>query len=219
VKLPTAEPFLRDRIFWVRYLRLGVNFRGCDSLLADERKLSGTEFGGVRIEFPFPQEFGLTLTLSEYQHRLELIHPSLSEPALLGWMDFQQMSDVFRREEFETLIGCLATHNNSGREPWMNRILLGLYVAPLREYEEEYPSMLRDAVSASGLFTATEAAWVEAYTRTVTRRDFQWRWGKRGWMAFGEDAYSLRSRGNREFPFALLREFFGVIEGTDSAER
>jgi hypothetical protein len=211
--LPSAgEPFLRDRSFWVRYLQASVDFRGCDSLARDGRRVHGPNLGEVRVAFAFPQGFGLTLTLYRSDHRLELTHSSLSSPALLGWMDCHQMSDVFRREEFEALTGHLDACTDSGREPWMFRLLLGFYVSPLCEYAGWYLPMLRATVANSGLFTAEEAAWVESYTRTVLRGDFQWVLDRRrGWVARGEDAYSLRSRGNRAFPFALVREFFSAV--------
>ena len=94
----------------------------------------------------------------------------------------------------------------------MARLLLGFYVSPLREYADWYPPMLRAAVSDSGLFTAEEAGWVEAYTRTVLRGDFLWVPDRRdGWVARGEDAYSLRTSGNREFPFPLVRELLNAV--------
>ncbi len=208
----TPEPFLRDRLFWVRYLKAGVSFRGCESLDRDGRQLHGPDLPAVRVAFEFPQGLGLIVVLHGSTHRLELTHSSLSLPALLGWMDCQHMSDVFQREEFEALVRHLDARADPGREPWMARLLLGFYVSPLREYEGWYPPMLRAAVSESGLFTAEEAAWVEAYTRTVLRGDFLW-WldRRRGWVARGEDAYSLRTRGNREFPFSLVRELLGAV--------
>jgi hypothetical protein len=167
----------------------------------------------VRVAFEFPQRFGLAVVVdgSSY-HRLELTHPSLPVPAVLGWMDCQHMSDVFRREEFEALAQHLDAQADPGREPWMARLLLGFYVSPLREYDGWYAPMLGAAVSTSGLFTADEAGWVESYTRTVTRGDFLWVLDRRrGWVARGEDAYSLRTRGNRDFPFALVRELLNAV--------
>src|SRR5262245_2834116 len=134
-----GEPFLRDRLFWVRYLQAGVDFRGCASLARDGQRVSGSDLEEVRVAFAFPQGFGLTLTLYRSEHRLELIHLSLPSPALLGWMDCRQMSDLFQRDEFEVLTGHLETRADSGREPWMSRLLLGFYVSPLREDAAWYP--------------------------------------------------------------------------------
>src|SRR5262249_33314809 len=135
----TRESFLRERLFWVRFLRAGVDFRGCDSLAVDGRQLSDDDRKEVEVAFAFPQGFGLTVTVAHWSHWLELTHPSLAAPALLGWMDCQHMSDVFQREEFEGLVRHLDGRADLGREPWMCRLLLGFYVSPLREYESWYP--------------------------------------------------------------------------------
>lgn len=205
----TPEPFLRDRMFWVRYLQAGVNFRGCESLARDVRRVSGPD---LDVALTFPRGFGLTLTLGGSGHRLLLTRSSLPAPALVGWMDCQHMSDLLRREEFEALVRHLDARADSDRVPWMSRLLLGFYVGPLREYADWYPSMLRAAVSDSGLFAAEEAEWVESYTHTILRLDFYWSLDRRqGWVARGDEAYSLRSRGDQEFPFALVRELFSSV--------
>jgi hypothetical protein len=208
----SPEGFLRDRAFWVRYLQAGVNFRGCESLARDGRRVYGPDLPDIDVGFAFPRGFGLTLALGGSSHQLLLTHPSLPAPALVGWMDCQHMSDLLRREEFEALVRHLDAQADPGREPWMVRLLLGFYVGPLREDADWYPPMLRAAVSDSGLFTAEEAAWVETYTQTILRLDFYWSLDRRrGWVARGDEAYSLRSRGNREFPFALVRELFSAV--------
>jgi hypothetical protein len=214
------EPFLRDRQFWVRYLKAGVDFRGCDSLLREGRELYGPRLADVSVRFEFPQGFVLTLTLCGSGHWLELTHPSLAAPAQLGWMDCQQMSDLLQREEFEALVRHLDERADPGREPWMARLLFGFYVSPLREYADWYPSMLRAAVADSGQFSTEEAAWVESYTRTILRGDFLWSLDReRGWVARGEDAYSLRTRANKEFPFALVRELLSAVEAEEQERR
>jgi hypothetical protein len=127
-------------------------------------------------------------------------------------MDCQQMADVFRQEEFTALVRHLESGGDPGRRPWMVRLLLGFYVSPLRAYAVWHPPMLRAAVAESGLFTAEEAAWVESYTRTILRGDFLWELDPgRGWVADGEDAYSLRNRWNPDFPFVLLRQLLGAV--------
>ncbi len=186
--LQTApEQFLQDRMFWVRYLKSGIDLRGCESLNRDGRQLYGPDLPDVRVALEFPHGFGLAVILFKSGHRLELTHPSLPASALLGWMDCQHMSDLLQREEFEGLVRHSDARSDPGREPWMTRLLLGFYVSPLREYDGWYAPMLRAAVSESGLFTTEEAAWVESYTRT------------------------LRTRSNRDFPFPLMQELLGAV--------
>src|SRR4051794_12567150 len=104
---PPAEPFLGDRAFWVRYLSAGVDLRGCPALEADRRQLAGDQLPDLSLAFALPRQFGLTIQVRGWVHRLELTHPSLPSPAPLGWMDCQHMSDVFQRDEFEALVRCL----------------------------------------------------------------------------------------------------------------
>jgi hypothetical protein len=132
-------------MFWVRYLKAGVDFRGCASLLDDGRKMYGPNLDDVSVGFDFPGGFRLAVVLSGPGHRLDLTHPSLPTPVLLGWMDCQQMSDVFQREEFEAFVRHLDASADPGREPWMARLLLGFYVSPLQEYDDWYSPMLRAA--------------------------------------------------------------------------
>ncbi|VTR97806.1 hypothetical protein [Tuwongella immobilis] len=205
------EPVRHDRSFWIRYLAAGIDFRGCDSLTRDLPTIRVTALPDVQITFEFPQQFAFVLTVGASGHRLELHHPSLATAALLGWMDCQQMSDLFRREECEALLRYLDAQPDGG-EPWMTRLLLGLYVSPLPEYGDWLPAMLGAAMRESGQFSGEEIARVDSHTRSIERASFDWVQDRtQGWVARGEDVYSLRTRRNRDFPFALLRDLFHAI--------
>lgn len=215
-KLPAQErqlqADLRDRLFWVRFLAAGVDLSGCDSL-ENDRLVADRRRSIERVCLEFPQGFKLLVSVGSWGHEIFLDHPQLPSPATLGWMDSHQMSDVFRRSEFETLVRCLESANTFDNVNWAPRLLLAFYVSPLREYQDWYLAMMRSAAIASGLFRENEASWIVQYTSTILRDDFRWTFDeKTGWLASGSDSYSLRSIEQDQFPFTALRNLLDVAD-------
>src|SRR4051794_41072410 len=96
------DELIHSRAFWVGYIAAGVDFEGCPSLQADERQQWDWEETNCEatLTFTLPKSYLLRLEVDLGEHRLQLVHPTLAEPMLIGTMDCHQMSDLFRWDEF-----------------------------------------------------------------------------------------------------------------------
>jgi hypothetical protein len=237
------DEVVHSRAFWVSYLCAGVDFGGCPSLRADEQSWWNEPIRSLTLRFDFPDHYHLLLTTSGGVHDLKLVHARLERPLPLGQMDSHQMSDLFRWEEFEAVTRHLA---RSGGPAWAFELLLSFYVAVTEDCVEQHLALLRRCLVAAGVFNGAEVEHILAYTRRVAvRHDFRWRADPElGWVAEGENAYSMRSVGGIDldalyasmcaagndpavvqailglpdsrdgFNFAAFREFVRAVQGT-----
>jgi hypothetical protein len=176
--------------------------------MADESILWEQPECGAKLIFHFPPGYSLWLDVLPWQHELTLSYPDCGPPRTIGIMDPHQMSDLFRWEEFLAITQCLARR----AEPaWADELLLSPYVAVTEDCAGSYLTRLRWCLSESRLFTESEAEHVVAYARAIVRRDFRWIEDPAlGWVAEGEDAYSLRQAGG-DFDFAAFRGFLRAV--------
>lgn len=130
-------------------------------------------------------------------------------------MDANQMSDVFRWEEFIAITSHVNKDTQQGYPTWMPELMLSFYTAPLMSECDRHVEMLSRRLAESGLFAPEEVHHIVAYKRQIMRNDFVWIHDlEKGWVAEGQDVYSLRSRNRKKFPFAALKELFSLLDGS-----
>jgi len=204
------EEMVSTRAFWLSYVCAGVDFRDCASLSADQRLLYQEPTCRATLTFLLPDAYRLRLEVELGEHRLQLVHPGLVEPILLGTMDCHQMSDLFRWEEFLNVTRSLARNSVPA---WAHELLLSFYVAVTEDCADQHLTMLRRCLDAAKVFSGVEIEYIIAYTRRVAvRRDFRWiDTLDLGWVAEGLDAYSLR-RTEDGFSLGRFRDFMKSVE-------
>jgi len=201
------------RAFWLSYICAGVDVRGCASLQADQGLLYEEPTCCATLTFSLPDTYSLRLEVDPREHRLQLVHPDLVEPMLLGTMDCHQMSDLFRWEEFLTVTRSLARHSVPA---WAHELLLSFYVAVTEDCADLHLTLLRSCLDAAKVFSGEEVEYIITYTRRVAvRRDFRWiDTPDLGWVAEGLDAYSLRCAENG-FSLGTFRDFLNSVASQD----
>jgi hypothetical protein len=194
----------------VSYVSAGVGFAGCPSLLADSRVLWGEPNCGVRLTFGFPHAHALELDISAGEHQLEHLDDNYDSPQEVGRMDCHQMSDLFRWDEFRAVTRHLA---GSCGPAWATELLFSFYVAVTPDIADEHAALLRRCLEASGVFTGPEIGHILAHTRRVAvRQDFRWiDTPGLGWVAEGQNAYSMRNTLGGEFDFARFGRFLAAL--------
>lgn len=105
-------------------------------------------------------------------------------------------------------------HSAEIKPRWAVELLLSFYVAATEECSDDYLAFLESNLTASANFARTEIAYIVGYTRRIgVRQNFRWvNDPKQGWVAEGEDCYSLRQRGS-DFRFDIFHEFMTDIQG------
>jgi hypothetical protein len=201
-----------SRAFWVSYLSAGVSFSPCKSLCLDQQALWGEPYCAARLSFRFQDSHRLEFSVSAGEHSLTHFHPEYNDSLLVGTMDSHQMSDLFRWDEYQAVIGHLA----EGAGPfWAYELLFSFYVAVTQDCADLQAGLLRRCLIASEVFAANEIDHILAYSRrTAVRRDFRWiHVPELGWTAEGRNAYSMRHRSGG-FDFARFGRFLRAVSGS-----
>ena len=204
------DEFVVSRAFWVNYVWPATDFTGSPSLIADmHRLLEGPHCGAVLV-YHLPSHYSLRLQIDPGEHRIEILHETFEEPMLVGTMDCNQMSDLFRWDEYQAVIRQLG---QQFAPTWAHELLLSFYVAVTADCVEQHSTLLRARLTDSGAFSGDEVEHIAAYTRRAAlRQDFRWVADpERGWVAEGKNSYCMRhTRGG--FNFSAFRDFMSAMQ-------
>lgn len=165
------------------------------------------EVEALPIRFRLPGRFALLLRLSSLLHpTLYLVHPSLGEPAQLGWDDEAHWHpDVLRWEECAAVCRCVAAGDPALPHPGWPLLLLYRFT-PITPDDDRRAirSLLRTTWRATGLFGRAEVERLIDRADHATDGGYEWFYTRRcGWTLEGGEEYTLRTINNPDFPFRL----------------
>jgi hypothetical protein len=210
-------PILQSRPFWVAFFHSSINTYECPSLREPEGKVLRS-YENFTLSFEFPERYSLCWNFDGGENPLLLFYFKEPEYVLkqerLGWKDCHSMSDVFRWEEFQSIITYLAATDHD-RPSWMLILLFSPYVAVTPDCADAFFTMLCQNLQASGMFTEEEVRFITNNARSGWIRP-NLRWvedAKLGWLGEDEYVWSMRQRlMENKFDFALLKDFFCTLE-------
>jgi hypothetical protein len=203
------DEFVHSRAFWLGYVLAGVDFMDCPTLLADGELLCAEPSCGASLTFTFPDSHWLRLDISPGEHQLEHLDDDPNSVQLVATMDCNELSDLFRWDEFQAVTRYLA---RSCGPAWAAELLFSFYVAVTPDIAGDHAAVLRRSLEASGVFSGPEVDYILAHTRReAVRKDFRWiDTPGLGWVAEGRNAYSIRCTRGR-FDFARFGRFLAAL--------
>ncbi|WP_340024642.1 hypothetical protein MHI24_05885 [Paenibacillus sp. FSL K6-1096] len=197
-----------DKTFWARY----------DWRLQDD--FAYPELEEEPISLPVTDEVSLVLeTGDDFSYISLLLEDGEGELTEIAWDDEAHFHPfVLRLDEWQRL--SQQTAARTGVPEWIPALLLQRFVG--YDSPAELEAIVRQGMEMrqlSGLYSADElAAWpahpLLAEPYLWDRLDRHWReQPPYGWVCEGEDAYSLRSAGNPDFPFGAWNRILGNLDG------
>ena len=203
-----------DETFWARY----------EWRLQDDFAYPELEEEPIRL--PVTDEASLVLeTGDDFGYISLLLEDEDGELIEIAWDDEAHFHPfVLRMDEWERLTR--ETAARAGVPEWIPVLLLQRFVG--YDTPAELEAIVRRGMEMrrlSGLYSADElAAWpmhpLLADPPLWDRLDRRWReQPPYGWVCEGEDAYSLRSPDNPDFPFGAWNRMLAALDGGSGGER
>lgn len=210
---------LNTKDFWTCYLS------SLELFPSDATRRRGRDL--ITVAFDLPRQYRLRVRLKMFSarfdgpvHRLELLHPTLPTPMILGRLgDPHQMSDAFRWEEFEAINRYLDERGAEYGPPWSHRLLLAPYIAFFEGAVDNHSELLRGCLADSKLFTPEEvdlavSTFGPMLEEIRTYDEYHWTFDQElGWIAEGKRSvpYSMRHRRNDDLDFSAIRNLFRAL--------
>ena len=181
-----------------------------DYFLMNEEGGEEPVFPGVHVEFHLPGDYTLLLRVYErdWEKALYLARHPPAEPILLAYNTalFFEPWYAFRWQECAAICRCLAAREGLRYPGWPLLLLSPFTTVELEPDREEALEAIRAAWRWTGLLTDDE---IRRYiVDEYSGKGLKWAVDGSRWVLTGDTSYSLRTKDNYAFPFAL---FEGMI--------